>query len=56
MPTKMLKELEEQFLNDLIYVIEHDCKQYFINLMTEAIEEVVYNAYTPSLSKNAFNI
>lgn len=49
MPTrKALKQLEQQFLNDLIDVIEHDCKEYFIDLMTESIQEVVYNAYTPT--------
>ena len=38
----------EQFYKDLLDTVRVDCKQYFINKMIEAVQEGVYDAYTPT--------
>ena len=42
------EQIREQFYNDLLDTVRVDCKQYFINKMQEAVQEAVYDAYTPT--------
>ena len=44
-------EIMNKFLEDLIKVIEEDCKRYFVKKMQESIQDVVYDAYTPTQYK-----
>lgn len=44
-------EIMNKFLSDLVDVIENDCKQYFIEKMQQSVQDVVYDAYEPTLYK-----
>lgn len=44
-------EIMNKFLSDLVDVIENDCKQYFIEKMQQSVQDVVYDAYTPTQYK-----
>ena len=41
------KEIKDKFYNDLLETLQ-ECKQYFIEKMQEAVQEAVYDAYTPT--------
>ena len=47
-PKQLNKLICEQFLNDLLDTIKKDCRGYFIDLMREAIQRTVYDAYEPT--------
>ena len=44
-------EIMNRFLSDLIDVVKNDCKSYFIEKMQQSVQDVVYDAYTPTLYK-----
>ena len=41
------KEIKDKFYNDLLETLQ-ECKPYFIEKMQEAVQEAVYDAYTPT--------
>lgn len=48
---KLNIEIMNKFLEDLIEVVENDCKRYFIEKMQQSVQEVVYDAYEPTQYK-----
>ena len=42
------KEIMDKFLDDLLYVIENTCAQYFIEKMQDAVQKAVYDEYQPT--------
>ena len=45
------KQIKDKFYEDLLDTLQTDCKQYFIDKMQEAVQEVVYDAYQPTQYK-----
>ena len=43
------KEIMDKFLEDLLSVIQNNCEEYFIKKMQEAVQEVVYDEYQPTV-------
>ena len=48
---KLNIEIMNRFLEDLIEVVENDCKRYFVEKMQQSVQEVVYDAYEPTQYK-----
>ena len=48
---KLNLEIMNKFLEDLIEVVENDCKRYFVEKMQQSVQEVVYDAYEPTQYK-----
>ena len=48
---KLNIEIMNKFLEDLIEVVENDCKRYFVEKMQQSVQEVVYDAYEPTQYK-----
>ena len=48
---KLNIEIMNKFLEDLIDVVENDCKRYFVEKMQQSVQEVVYDAYEPTQYK-----
>ena len=48
---KLNIEIMNKFLEDLIEVIENDCKRYFIEKMQQSVQDVVYDSYEPTQYK-----
>lgn len=42
-------EIMNRFLSDLIDVVKNDCKDYFVKKMQQSVQDVVYDAYEPTL-------
>lgn len=46
---RLNREIMDKFLSDLIEVVRKDCEDYFIKKMQHAVQEAVYDEYTPTV-------